>query len=163
MIAKRAAVVLGGCVLALSVPAAAHAASDQSITALGTGQAKVKPKHPNRNASIKRAVEKAYARSVPRAIADAREDAERIAKASGLTLGAIDSVDESVSSPDAYYYGPSLAPFGPDQYCATIVRRVHVRDAAGDLHTVSRKKHTCRVPEFAFSSMAVTFEATPAS
>jgi uncharacterized protein YggE len=163
MIAKRTALVLGGCALALSVPVAANAATDQTITALGTGQAKVKPANRKSNASIKAAVSKAYARAVPKAIADAREDAERIAKSSGLTIGAIQSVDENVNNGGGYFYGgPNLAPFGQDQYCGKLSRRVHVRDAAGVLHTVRRTRRVCHVPEFAFSTLAVTFEATPA-
>jgi Protein of unknown function (DUF541) len=164
MIAQRTAVVLGGCALALGAPAAAQAASDQTITALGSAQVKVKPSNRHSNAAIKRAVDVAYKRSVPKAIADAREDAARIAKSSGLTLGAIQSVDENVNTGFAYY-GPQfgLAPFGPDQYCARISRRFHTRDAQGRLHTRTRRQKVCRVPEFAFSTLAVTFAATPAS
>lgn len=147
--------------LALVAPATA-AAADQTITALGTGQAKVKPTNRHKNASIKRAVDKAYARSVPKAIADAREDAARLAEASGLTLGALLSVDENVNNGGGYYFGPgaSLAPFGPGQYCRTIVRHVHRRDSAGRLHTIRRKRHQCYVPDFASTTLAVTFAAS---
>jgi hypothetical protein len=146
--------------LALTAPAVA--AADQTITALGTGQATVKPTNRNNNAAIKRAVDKAYARSVPRAIADAREDGERLARASGLTLGTILSVDENVNSGNVYFGpGSTFAPFGPDQYCRTITRHVHRRDAAGRLHTVTRRRRQCLVPEFASTTLAVTFEASP--
>jgi uncharacterized protein YggE len=147
--------------LALTAPAVA--AADQTITALGTGQAKVKPANRNKNASILRAVEKAYARAVPRAIAHAREDALEIAAASGLKLGPIQSVDANVNSGGPYYYAPGgiIDPFGPGQYCGKIRRRVHRRDAAGRLHTVTRIRRRCIVPEFATTSLAVTFEATP--
>jgi uncharacterized protein YggE len=164
MIAKRPALALGVCALALSAPVAANAASDQTITALGTGQAKVKPTNRHKNAAIKRAVDRAYALSVPKAIADAREDAQRLAKSSGLTLGAIQSVDENVNNGGGYYYGPgaSLAPFGPDQYCGKISRRVHRRDAQGRLHTVRRTQRRCFVPAIASTTLAVTFAATSA-
>jgi uncharacterized protein YggE len=148
--------------LAAGLPAAAGAASDQTITALGTGQAKVTPSNRHHNAAIKRAVDQAYARAVPLAIADAREDADRIASASGLTLGAVQSVDENVST--GGYYGPyPLFPqFGPDQYCGRVTRRVHRRDASGTLHTITRSRKECHVPPFASSTLAVTFEAAPA-
>jgi uncharacterized protein YggE len=163
MNAKCTAAVLGGCVLALSVPAAAQA--DQTITALGSAQVKVKPTNRHKNKAIRRAVDKAYARSLPKAIADARNDGNRIAKASGLVLGAIQSIDENVNNGGGYYYGPAanLAPFGPDQYCGKVTRRVHRRDAQGRLHTVRRTQRRCFVPAFASTTLAVTFEATPAS
>jgi uncharacterized protein YggE len=163
MITQRTALAAG---LAIAVcaaaPAAANAASDQTITALGSAQAKVHAADRRNNASIVKAVDRAYKRSVPAAIADARDDAARIAAASGLTLGAIESVDENVSS--SGYYGPSpfFGAFGPNQYCATISRRFHTRDRAGRLHTHTRKQKVCHVPEFAFSTLAVTFAATPA-
>jgi hypothetical protein len=153
---------LAALLVALLLVVPATAAADQTITALGTGQAKVKPANRHRNASIARAVDKAYARSVPKAIADAREDAARLAKASGLTLGPIQSVDENVNNGGGYYYGPGggLAPFGPDQYCRTIVRHVHRRDSAGRLHTIRRRRHQCFVPDFASTTLAVTFAAS---
>jgi hypothetical protein len=146
----------------VAVTAAPALAADNTITALGTGQAKVKPAHPKRNASIVKAVDRAYARAVPKAITDAREDAERIARSSGLSLGAIQSVDENVNTGGGYFAGgPNLSPFGQDQYCGKIRRRVHRRDNAGNLHTVVRSQRRCFVPEFAYSTLAVTFAATP--
>jgi uncharacterized protein YggE len=165
MTKSRTATVLGTCALALGAPAAASAATDQTITALGTGQAKVTAANRHDNASIKKAVDKAYAKAVPNAIADARADAARLAKASGLTLGAIQSVDENVNNGNGYYFGPAanLAPFGPDQYCGKLTRRVHKRDAQGRLHTVRRTSKRCFVPRTASTTLAVTFAATPAS
>jgi uncharacterized protein YggE len=139
--------------------APATAAADGTITALGSGQAKVQPANSHRNASIQRAVDSAYARAVPKAVADARKEAEQIAAASGLTLGAIQSVEET-TDPYASYY-PDVAPFGPGQYCGKIRRRVHVRDGAGRLHTVTRVRRRCIVPEAARATLAVTFEASP--
>jgi uncharacterized protein YggE len=165
MIRLRNAVALGTCAVALGAPAAAGAASDQTITALGTGQAKVNPTNRHNNGSIKKAVDQAYAKAVPNAIADARDDGARLAKAAGLTLGAIQSVDESVTNGNGYYFGggANLAPFGPDQYCGKITRRVHKRDANGRLHTVRRTTRRCFVPSVASTTLAVTFAATPAS
>ena len=166
MVAKRTAAIVGGCALALSVPAGAHAASDQTITTLGSSQVKVTVKRSNRhsNAAIKRAVDRSYARAIPAAIDEAREDALLVAQASGLTLGPIQSVDESVTFPFPYY-GPrfDLSPFGPGQYCGKVSRRFHVRDKQGRLHTRTRMRRVCHVPEFATSTLTVTFAATPAT
>jgi hypothetical protein len=152
---------LAALVVAMVLVTPAASAADQSITAVGTGQAKVKPANRHRNASIERAVDRAYARAVPRAVAHAREDARTIAKASGLVLGAIESVDASASGAEGYYGPPAnVGPFGPGQYCGKVTRRVHRRDAAGRLHTVTRTKRRCIVPELAFTTLAVTFAAT---
>ena len=161
MISRRTASI-AGCALALAAPAAAQAASDQTITALGTGQAKVKPADRHSNASIKTAVDEAYDRAVPRAIADAREDGQKIAAASNLLLGAILSVDENVAS-FPFYYGPAnQGRFGPDTYCQTIRRVIHRRDRNGRLHVVrTKRRKVCHVPEFATSTLAVTFQASP--
>jgi uncharacterized protein YggE len=164
MITQRTALALTLAVAAGAVgaPAAASAASDQTITSLGTAQAKVRPANRHNNASIVKAVNVAYKRAVPAALADAREDAEQIAVASGMTLGAIQSVDENVNG--GGYYGPSpfFGPFGLNQYCGVVSRRFHRRDAAGVLHTRVRKQKVCHVPDFAFSTLAVTFAATTA-
>jgi hypothetical protein len=150
---------LAALLVAFLLVAPATADADQTITALGNGQAKVKPANIHRNASIKRAVDRAYARAVPRAVADARKDARQMAAASGLALGAIVSVEESEAPYGPYY--PELAPFGPGQYCGKVTRRVHRRDAAGRLHTVTRTRRRCFVPDFATSSLTVTFAASP--
>jgi hypothetical protein len=145
--------------VALPLVVPASAAADGTITTLGSGQAKVKPANSHRNGSIRRAVDSAYARAVPRAVAGARREAKQIAAASGLTLGAIQSVEET-TDPYAGYY-PDTAPFGPGQYCGRLRRRVHVRDAAGRLHTVTRVRRRCIVPETARATLAVTFAASP--
>lgn len=144
--------------LLLATPAGA--AADGTITSVGSGQVKVKPANSRRNASIVRAVDRAYARAVPRAVADARKDARRIAAASGLSLGPIQAVEESEAPYGAYY--PEFSPFGPDQYCGKVTRRVHRRDAAGRLHTVKRTRRRCIVPPFASATLTVTFIATAA-
>lgn len=150
---------LAAVTIALALAGPASAAADGTITALGNGQAKVKPANRDRNASIAAAVDAAYARAVPKAVAEARKEAEQIAAASGLTLGAIQSVEETV---DPYAgYSPDVAPFGPGQFCGKIRRRVHRRDDAGRLHTVTRVTRRCIVPESARATLAVTFEATP--
>jgi hypothetical protein len=161
MMSRRSATILG-CAIALAAPAAAQAASDQTITALGSGQAKIKPADRHSNASIAKAVDEAYARAVPRAIADARADGQQLAAAANLVLGAIRSVDENVSSIGYYYGPPSPGPFGPDTYCQTIRRVIHRRDRSGRLHVIrTKRRKVCHVPPFATATLAVTFEAAP--
>ena len=143
------------------VPAAAHAADGQTVTALGSAQIPVKPANRHKNSAIKRAVDRAYAKAVPAAVGDAREDGERIATASGLELGSILSVDENVAQPNYFYGPPPGGRFGPDQYCGTVTRLHHVRDRHGVLHRVLRRERQCFVPDTASVTLAVTFAASP--
>lgn len=156
-----AASTLAVALTAVAAPAASQAAGDQTVTALGTAQIPVKPANRHKNASIKRAVDRAYAKAAPAAIADAREDAERLAAASGLTLGPIQSVDENVAQQNVYYPLPNFGRFGPDRYCGTITRIHHRRDRQGRLHRIPRRERRCFVPETVSTTLAVTFAASP--
>ena len=73
------------------------AAADQTITAVGTAQEKVTPKDRTDNKSIADAVEEAHKASIPAAIQEARDEATQLAQQTGLTLGAVQSVDENIS------------------------------------------------------------------
>ena len=122
-----------------------------TITAIGTAQEKVTPKDPKDHASIKDAVEEAHKASIPAAIQEAKEEGTALATASGLTLGAIQSVDENVNG--GYYpaYG-IFTPFGPNQFCGEITRSVKRHG-----HRVRIKTHRCFVPPFVttiFSAVA---------
>jgi hypothetical protein len=136
-----------GCALVFA-PAALAAGT---ITAVGTAQEKVTPKDPKDNQSIRDAVETAHKASIPAAIQEAKEEGAALAGASGLTLGAIQSVDENLSN--GFYGGYGFyTPFGPNQYCGTVTRRVKKNG-----HRVSKKVHRCYVPPFVATSVAVTF------
>jgi hypothetical protein len=136
-----------GCALVFA-PAALAAGT---ITAVGTAQEKVTPKDPKDNQSIRDAVETAHKASIPAAIQEAKEEGAALAAASGLTLGAIQSVDENLSN--GFYGGYGFyTPFGPNQYCGTVTRRVKKNG-----HRVSKKVHRCYVPPFVATSVAVTF------
>ena len=133
------------------VPAAQAQAPAKSVTASGIGTVAVKPDDKTSNASIKAAVEAAEAGAQPKAIAAAREDATRLAAASGLTLGGIVSVSDVQSAP--FYYGPYFpytGTFGPGKYCGTVrtslrllMRTLTVPDAAGT-SACSREARWCR-------------------
>ena len=120
----------------------------------------VTPKDRTDNKSIADAVEEAHKASIPAAIQEARDEATQLAQQTGLTLGAVQSVDENISGgPYGYGYG-ALAPFGPGQYCGTITR-VHVhRDKNGHRHTTRTRSRHCFVPQFVVTSVAVTFAAS---
>jgi hypothetical protein len=138
-------------VLICALAFASTAVAAGTITAVGTAQEKVTPKDPKDNASIKDAVEAAHKASIPAAIQEAKEEGTALASASGLTLGAIQSVDENVNN--GFYGGYGIyTPFGPNQFCGTITRRVRKNG-----HRVSKKVHRCFVPPFVTTTVAVTF------
>lgn len=147
----RRAVVAGA--LLVAFPAAAFSAG--TITALGTGQVGVSPKNRSNNTSITRAVDAAERAAVPLAVRDARRHAAIIAKASGLTLGAIESVKQEIS-PFGFYYFPNI---GPGRYCG--ITTVAVREGNPPKVVRRVKRRVCRVPPFAAISVSVTFTATP--
>jgi hypothetical protein len=145
-----------------SLAFASAAIADQTITAVGTSQEKVTPKDPKDNDSINEAVEAAHKASIPAAIQDAREEATSLASSSGLTLGAIQSVDENVVSAPFIYGGAygTIAPFGPGKYCGDVTRSVLKRGKDGHRHRVRIKAHRCIVPQFVTTTLAVTFAAS---
>ena len=132
--------------LLITTPAGAAPAATSSgdtITATGTGQARVVPKNPKSNASIVAAVDRAHKAAIVKALKEAHEYGSEYAKAVGLTLGNVISVSDAQSGPIFYGPGPiAIGPFGPDQYC----------------HTV-KKVHSCTVPSFDFASLTVTYSA----
>ena len=138
------------CVLAFASTAVAAG----TITAVGSAQEKVTPKDPKDNKSIADAVEEAHKASIPAAIQEAKEEATALASASGLTLGAIQSVDENVNNGFYPGYG-AIAPFGPGQFCGTVTRRVKRHG-----HRVRVKTRRCYVPQFVTTTVAVTFATT---
>jgi len=133
----------------------------KSVTALGLGQVKVKPKDRHSNASIVAAVEAAEAKAVPQAIESARERARALAKASELALGAIESVQETPPSPFGPGYGGYPAPFGKDRYCGTERRPRFRRTSTGRRRVVGfRNAHVCLPPRYVLVNLSVTFAAT---
>jgi Protein of unknown function (DUF541) len=151
--ALRTATIAGA--LLAAFPTASVAAS--TITALGSAQVGVSPKNRKNNTSIVRAVERAEKTAVPLAIRDAREYAAIIARASGLTLGPIESVKQEIS-PFGYY---AFSRFGPNRYCGITTRAIREGSPPKVVRRVRRR--VCQVPPFAAVSVAVTFTATPSA
>jgi uncharacterized protein YggE len=151
MLAPVLAVVLG------AAPALADTA--KTVTATGTGQTRVHPTNRNSNASIAAAVEAAKKASIQGAIKQAHEYATMYAKQAGLTLGAVITVSD-VQSNNFYGPGEFFGPFGPNQFCGT-VRQPIFKKVKGKRRVVgTRKVHRCFVPQFAFTSVSVTYAAS---
>jgi uncharacterized protein DUF541 len=139
-------------------------ASGKTVTAVGLGQVNVTPKDRHNNASIVAAVEASEAKAIPQAVQTARERASKLAQAGGLTLGAVQSVEEVQNQ--FPFYGPGgpnayPAPFGKDKYCGDERRPRFRRDANGRRRVVgTHTVHVCRPPRFVIINLSVTFAAT---
>jgi len=165
MVRRLMVLTCGLAVFALAV-APALAQETQTVTAIGSAQVAVKPKNRTDNASIARAVKAASIQAIPRAIAAARDEGDRLAAAAGLVLGPIESVSET-SQPLTPYgpfpvpsFGPvAFASFGAGEYCGTITRGVVRHDASGRRIVRRVKDRRCNVPPFASVTVAVTFSA----
>lgn len=147
-----AAAVLVAAPAALAQPA-------QTITATGTGEAKVVPKDPHNNASIAAAVDKAHVAAIGSAFSEAHEYALDYANQAGMTLGSVVSVTDV--SPNVFYGpGQTEGAFGPDRFCGT--ERVPVFKKVNGKRKLLRfkKEHRCLVPGFAYSTLSVTYAAS---
>jgi hypothetical protein len=142
-------------------PAGAQQPAEQrTVSAIGTGTARVRPADRHDNASIRRAVAGAQKKALPRALAAARKDAGALAAGTGLTLGAVVSVAETAPSPFGYY-DDSAGSFGPGRYCGRL--RVSVlRRIDGRRRRVVRTRRVCRFPSQIVSSVTVTYAASDA-
>jgi hypothetical protein len=147
---------------ALATPALAHAApagAENTITAIGFGQAPVRPADRHNNTSIVAAVEAAEAKAIPRALDDAREHATALARSAGLTLGRPLNIDQTQPPFYGPFYGYPFVPFGPDRYCGQ-VRRPIVTHRNGHRHVVGvHRVRVCRPPQQVISTLTVTFAA----
>ncbi|MBJ7522379.1 MAG: SIMPL domain-containing protein [Solirubrobacteraceae bacterium] len=147
----------------LALPAAAHAQApaQPTVEAYGTGSADVEPRDKRSNASIAAAVDRAEEAALPRAVADARANAAKLAAAAGLTLGGLVSVsNESQATP--FIVGPwgQDGTFGPGRYCGT-VRIPRYKTVGGKRRRIgTRSERRCRVPGQAQRGVKLTFAAS---
>jgi hypothetical protein len=132
--------------------------SANTIVVIATGQAEVKAANRNSNASIRAAVLDAQRTATPRGIINARVSAAVVGNAAGLTVGAIISVEDQ-----SLFYSPGFNyQFGLNQYCGKVPRRRVVRDADGKRKVIRLPaRRRCNVPEYAITTIKVTFAATP--
>lgn len=145
---------------ALLTAGPAIAQPDKTVTATGTGQARVHPTNRHSNASIAAAFDAARKAAITGAFNEAHEYATDYAQAAGLTLGGIISVSDAQTNG---FYGPGpgiVGPFGPGRFCGTI-RQPIFKLVNGRHKLVGFKKHhRCIVPRFAFITLAVTYSAS---
>jgi hypothetical protein len=172
--------------LALLVLPGATAAQDRGISVTGSGDADVKPQNAKDNASIVAAVDAARTTAARAALDDARKQAERLAAAAGVKLGAVVAISEV--QPDSFGlpgipfparppvrgravpvpalpvqaapvpFGPlQLSPFGKDRYCANVRRPVFRRKDGRRRRTGSRQVRSCIVPGRVTTQVEVTF------
>ena len=109
------------------------------------------------NKSIRRTVE----RTLPRAVAAARRDAETLAAGTGLVLGDVVAIAETAPSPFGGPFGETQGTFGPGRYCGRIRRSV-LRRINGVRRRVVRSRRICAFPSVVTSSVTVTYSASPA-
>lgn len=148
-----------------AVPAssvAQESAPPKTVTALATASVAVaRPVHLS-NATIRAAVATARTNAGPAAVANVRAEAQRLASAAGLTLGALQSVAEQAGFPFGPFGGLVDGTFGPNKYCGTIRTPVFKRDKHG--HNVFQHRfHShvgCRVPPSVAVSVSATFAAS---
>jgi hypothetical protein len=159
-VSRGLSVLLSSCAVALLASAPAVAAGTSSVTATGTGEARVLPKNRHNNASIATAYEAARKASIAGAVKDAHGYAVDYARAVGLALGPVVSVSDQQTSG---FYGPGsgfFGPFGEGQFCGTehlaIIKRVKGRTKV----IGTRKVHRCIVPKFASTVLTLTYAAT---
>ncbi len=153
-----------GASLALPTVAGAQApVPAATVEAYGTGSVKPVPKDEKSNTSIAASVQVAQDKALPRAVADARTQAQELARAAGLTLGALTSVsNDSQPSPFFTPYGQE-GTFGPGRYCGT-VRTPRYKTVNGKRVRVgTRTRRSCRVPTTVTRTVKLTYAAAPAA
>jgi uncharacterized protein YggE len=144
-----------------AAPALGQAQTDgKTVTATGTGEARVQPKDRHSNSSIAAAFDAARKASIGSALSEAHEYALNYAKGAGLTLGSVISVSDAQTNG---FYGPGgpggfFGPFGPNKFCGTI-RQAVGRPTPGTKPKL-KKVHRCFVPPFAFTTLTVTYSAS---
>src|SRR4051812_14525528 len=162
--AAAAAIVTAALLAAPAAGAQAPApAPARTITATAAGRASVNTPVAQNSKAIAAAVEAARNRAIPLAIANAREEAQRLAAAGGLTLGPLVSISEPAPSP--FFGGPAGAAygsegtFGPGKFCGRIRTPVRRRDARGVLRNTGRvrTRFGCRVPGEVAQTVSATF------
>jgi Protein of unknown function (DUF541) len=149
-------------VAVLPSAALAQQASPPGPTVTATGTAQIKPAPGDRHSdnSIRAAVEAAYAKALPQAVADARADAARLATAAGLSLGPLVSIsDAQAAGYPPFIYAPQNGTFGNGHFCGQ-VRNFRTKVGPNGVRRRILLKGThkvCRVPGTVAASVSVTY------
>jgi antitoxin (DNA-binding transcriptional repressor) of toxin-antitoxin stability system len=139
-----------------AAPAVAQTGHPITITATGTGVARVQPKNRKSNASIAAAVKKADKIANQRAFQEGRETAHAYARAAGRRLVRLVSVSDVQTSP-FYGGGQYFGPFGPNRYCGKV--RVRVGKFVRGQKPTFKKVRRCFVPRFETRTLTLTYQA----
>lgn len=147
-------------IAALGAAQAASAQSGDTITATGTGQAKVTPKNRHNSNSIATAYDAARQAAIKGALSEAHEYAVDYAEGVGLTLGSVISVTDAQANgfyePDQIIEGP----FGPDKFCGKegvpVFKKVNGKRKLVKI----KREHRCFVPANADITLTVTYSAS---
>jgi hypothetical protein len=162
VLAVALAAFLAGCLAAAAnAQAPAPAAPARTLVSVGTGTVKVTPKDRTSNPSILAAVEAAETRALPAALAEAREEATKLAAAAGVTLGPLVSLSNTATSNGGYFVGlyyPTTGTFGPGKFCGNVRTRPVTVGKDGKRHLGKvRTRRTCRIPSVVQRSVQLTF------
>ena len=131
-----------------------------TVIARGVASAPVSRPWRQTNASFDRAVRNARAKAMPRAIAHAREEAKRIAAATGLVLG--HAIGAARDSAPGGYWDPDAGQFGPGIWCGRIyVGQRTVTGSDGKTRRIGRYRDGCKAPKQATARVSLTFAAVP--
>jgi hypothetical protein len=156
-----AAFVAGCLAAAANAQAPAPAAPARTLVSVGTGTIKVTPKDRTSNPSIVAAVEAAETKALPAALAEAREEATKLAAAAGVTLGPLVSLSNTATSNGGYFVGPyypTTGTFGPGKFCGNVRTRSVTVGKDGKRHLGKiRTRRTCRIPSVVQRSVQLTF------
>lgn len=156
-----AAFVAGCLAAAANAQAPAPAAPARTLVSVGTGTIKVAPKDRTSNASIAAAVEAAETKALPAALADARDEATKLASAAGVTLGPLVSLSNTATGTSGFFVGPyypTTGPFGPGKFCGNVRTRSVTVGKDGKRHLGRVRTHrTCRIPSVVQRSVQLTF------
>jgi hypothetical protein len=155
----RGAVVLLVLGVVLALPQAALA-QQRTVTAVGSSLNPVTPSDRTDNAAILAAIAAAKNAGIGPAMAAARTRAEQLAQAAGLTLGAVQGIEEGGGAGTFFFGGgPSeLGTFGPGEFCGTVPRYVIRRGPGRRVRRVRRgTRRVCRFPNVIETRLAVTY------
>lgn len=151
---------VAGCLAAVANAQAPAATPDRTLVSVGTGTVKVTPKDRTSNPSIVAAVEAAETKALPAALADARDQAGKLAAAAGVTLGPLVSLSNTSTSGGIFYgpYFPTTGTFGPGKFCGNVRTRSVTIGRDGKRHLGKLRTHrTCRIPSVVQRSVQLTF------
>jgi uncharacterized protein DUF541 len=159
MTIRQSLLLLAGAALAAPVPALAADPPVRTITAIAAARVTLNRALPKNDAAIRAAVERARQRAVPMALANARTQADRLAKGAGLTLGEVWNIEEMVPPHFGHWAFGTDGTFGPGKFCGTVRQRSFRRLPNGRRVPTgkARSRFTCRIPFEVQHTVKVTF------